>query len=84
MESSVSTASHSGSSGTGKKKSDVNAKIQISEFGGKQSNPHDYANAFRRWARGVLYYREYYEDEYLMSLVVSACVGDAADVFDFA
>ena len=29
------------------------------------------------------YYRDYYEDEYLMAQIIGALKGDAADIFDF-
>ena len=57
--------------------------IQIPEFGGKKGHPHDVANAFRQWARCITYYHEYYEDSYLMPLVVSSLTGDASDVFNW-
>ena len=41
------------------------------------------ADAFRQWARCITYYRDYYEDSYLMPLVVSSLKGDASDVFDW-
>ena len=34
-------------------------------------------------ARCITYYRDYYEDSYLMPLVVSSLTGDASDVFDW-
>ena len=40
-------------------------------------------DAFRQWARCITYYRDYYEDFYLMPLVVSSLTGDASDVFDW-
>ena len=40
-------------------------------------------DAFRQWARCITYYRDYYEDSYLMPLVVSSLTGDASDVFDW-
>ena len=58
------------------------SKIQIPEFGGKKGHPHDVADAFRQWAHCITYYHEYYEDSYLMPLVVSSLTGDASDVFD--
>ena len=39
--------------------------------------------AFRQWTRCITYYRDYYEDSYLMPLVVSSLMGDASDVFDW-
>ena len=59
-----------------KKKDGFSSKIQIPKFGGKKGHPHDVANAFRQWAHCIIYYREYYEDSYLMPLVVS-------DMFDW-
>ena len=59
------------------------SKIQIPEFGGKKGHTHDVAGAFRQWARCITYYRDYYEDSYLMPLVVSSLMGDASDIFDW-
>ena len=39
--------------------------------------------AFQQWARCITYYRDYYEDSYLMPLVVSSLTRDASDVFDW-
>ena len=41
------------------------------------------ADAFRQWARCITYYRDYYEDSYLMPLVVSFLKGDTSDVLDW-
>ena len=72
------------SSGGRQKKNDgFSSKIQIPEFGGKKGHPHDVANAFRQWARCITYYHDYYEDSYLMPLVVSSLTGDTSDVFDW-
>ena len=65
------------------KKDGFSNKIQIPEFGGKKGHPQDVASAFRQWARCITYYRDYYEDSYLMPLVVSSLTGDASDVFDW-
>ena len=67
-----------------KKKGGVNNKVHILEFDGKTSNTEGMGEAFRRWSRSVSYYRDYYEDEYLMAQIIGALKGDAADVFDFA
>ena len=83
--------SHSGSDSDGtrssggrhKKKDGFSSKIQIPEFGGKKGHTHDVAGAFRQWARCITYYCDYYEDSYLMPLVVSSLMGDASDVFDW-
>ena len=66
-----------------KKKDGFSSKIQIPEFRGKKGHPHDVADAFRQWTHCITYYREYYEDSYLMPLVVSSLTGDASDVFDW-
>ena len=67
-----------------KKKGGVNTKVHIPEFDGKTSNTEGAGKAFHRWSRSVSYYRDYYEDEYLMAQIIGALKGDAADVFDFA
>ena len=66
-----------------KKKDGFSNKIQIPEFGGKKGHPQDVASVFRQWARCITYYRDYYEDSYLMPLMVSSLTGDASDVFDW-
>ena len=66
-----------------RKKDGFSNKIQIPEFGGKKGHPQDVASAFRQWAWCITYYRDYYEDSYLMPLVVSSLTGDASDVFDW-
>ena len=71
------------SGGRRKKKDGFSSKIQIPKFGHKKGHPHDVANAFRQWARCITYYHDYYEDSYLMPLVVSSLMGDASDVFDW-
>ena len=84
-------SSHSGSDSDGtrssggrhKKKDGFLSKIQIPEFGGKKGHTHDVAGAFRQWARCITYYCDYYEDSYVMPLVVSSLMGDASDIFDW-
>ena len=66
-----------------KKKDGFSSKIQIPEFGGKKGHPLDVADAFRQWAYCITYYCDYYEDSYLMPLVVSSLMGNASDVFDW-
>ena len=66
-----------------KKKDGFSSKIQIPEFGGKKGHPHDVVDAFKQWTHCITYYRDYYEDSYLMPLVVSSLMGDALDVFDW-
>ena len=81
-------SSHSARSSTSrggrrKKKDGFSSKIQIPEFGGKKGHSGEVTDAFRQWARCITYYRDYYEDSYLMPLVVSSLTGDASDVFDW-
>ena len=71
------------SGGRRKKKDGFSSMIQIPEFGGKKGHPHDVANTFRQWAHCITYYHDYYEDSYLMPLVVSSLMGDTSDVFDW-
>ena len=71
------------SRGRQKKKDGFSSKIQIPEFGGKKGHPHDVADTFRQWAHCITYYHNYYEDSYLMHLVVLSLKGDASDVFDW-
>ena len=77
-----SNGTHS-SGGRRKKKEGFSSKIQIPKFGGKKGHTHDVAGAFRQWAHCITYYRDYYEDSYLMPLVVSSLMRDASDVFDW-
>ena len=82
-DSSHSARSSTSSGGRRKKKDGFSSKIQIPEFGGKKGHLSDVTDAFRQWARCITYYRDYYEDSYLMPLVVSSLTGDASDVFDW-
>ena len=82
-DSSHSARSSTFSRGRRKKKDGFSSKIQIPEFGGKKGHLGDVTDAFRQWARCITYYRDYYEDSYLMPLVVSSLTGDASDVFDW-
>ena len=66
-----------------KKKEGFSSKITIPDFCGKEGHANEAANAFRAWARSITYYRDYYQDSYLMPLVVASLKGDAADVFDW-
>ena len=83
LDSSHSARSSTCRGGRRKKKDGFSSKIQIPEFGGKKDHSGDVTDAFRQWARCITYYRDYYEDSYLMSLVVSSLTGDASDVFDW-
>ena len=78
-----STKSTTTSGGRRKKKDGFSNNIQIPEFGGKKGHLGDVTDAFRQWARCITYYRDYYEDSYLMPLVVSSLTGDASDIFDW-
>ena len=82
-DSSHSAKSSTSSGGRRKKKDGFSSKIQIPEFGGKKGHLGNVTDAFRQWARCIIYYRDYYEDSYLMPLVVSSLTGDASDVFDW-
>ena len=82
-DSSHSTRSSTSRGGRRRKKDGFSSKIQIPEFGGKKGHSGDVTDAFRQWARCITYYRDYYEDSYLMPLVVSSLMGDASDVFDW-
>ena len=65
-DSSHSARSSTSCGGRQKKKDGFSSKIQIPEFGGKKGHSGDVTDAFRQWARCITYYREYYEDSYLM------------------
>ena len=87
-----STRSTTSSGRRRKKKDGFSSKIQIPEFGGKKGHSGNVTDAFRQWARCITYYRDYYEDSYLMPLVVSSYLmplvvssltRDASDVFDW-
>ena len=82
-DSSHSVKSSASRGGKRKKKDGFSSKIQIPEFGGKRGHSGEVTDAFRQWARCITYYRDYYEDSYLMPLVVSSLTGDASDVFDW-
>ena len=82
-DSSHSARSSTSSGGRRKKKDRFSSKIQIPEFGGKKGHSGNVTDAFRQWARCIIYYRDYYKDSYLMPLVVSSLTGDASDVFDW-
>ena len=82
-DSSHSIKSSASRGGRRKKKDGFSSKIQIPEFGGKKGRSGEVTDAFRQWARCITYYRDYYEDSYLMPLVVSSLTGDALDVFDW-
>ena len=81
--SSHSVKSSASRGGKRKKKDGFSSKIQIPEFGGKRGHSGEVTDAFRQWARCITYYRDYYEDSYLMPLIVSSLTGDALDVFDW-
>ena len=78
-DSSHSVKSSASRGGRRKKKDGFSSKIQK----GKKGHSGEVTDAFRQWARCITYYRDYYEDSYLMPLVVSSLTGDALDVFDW-
>ena len=82
-DSSHSIRSSTSRGGRRKKKDGFSSKIQIPEYGGKKGHSGEVTDDFRQWARCITYYRDYYEDSYLMPLVVSSLTGDASDVFDW-
>ena len=82
-DSSHSARSTTSSGGRRKKKDGFSSKIQIPVFGGKKGHSGNVTDAFRQWARCITYYRDYYEDSYLMPLVVSSLTEDASDVFNW-
>ena len=82
-DSSHSAKSSTSSRGGRKKKDGFSSKIQIPEFGGIKGHLGNVTDTFRQWARCITYYRDYYEDSYLMPLVVSSLTGDASDVFNW-
>ena len=65
------------------KKAGVTNKIQIPDFTGTADKKEKIADDFRHWARVVTFYRDYYEDEFLMSQIIGVLKDDAADVFDY-
>ena len=67
-----------------RKKAGVTNKINIPEFTGTADKPGKVAEDFWCWARVVTFYRDYYEDEFLMSQIIGVLKEDAADVFDFS
>ena len=66
-----------------RKRMGSSSKIQIPKLGDKKGHPHNVADTFRQWAHCITYYREYYEDSYLMPLVVLSLTGDASGMFDW-
>ena len=67
----------------GKRKVDFLAKSKSQSLVEKKGHLGNVTDAFRQWARCITYCRDYYEDSYLMPLVVSSLTGDALDVFDW-
>ena len=66
-----------------RKRMDFQVKSKSPNLEARRALPHDVADAFRQWACCITYYRDYYEDSYLLPLVVSSLTGDASDVFDW-
>ena len=71
------------SRGRHKKKDGFSSKIQIPKFRGKKGHTHDVASTFWQLVHCITYYHDYYEDSYLMPLVVSSLMGDASNIFDW-
>ena len=82
-ESSSETNSTVASGQSSRKKAGVTNKVNIPEFTGAADKPGKVADDFRHWAWVVTFYRDYYEDEFLMSQIIGVLKEDAADVFDF-
>ena len=61
----------------------VTNKIQIPEFTGTSDKPEKVPEDFRCWARIVTFYRDYYEDKFLMSQIIGVLKDDTVDVFDY-
>ena len=78
-----STTASKGNRSKSHKKSGVTNRIQIPEFSGVADKKEKIGEDFWRWARVVAYYRDYYEDEFLMSQIIGVLKDDAADVFDY-
>ena len=80
-DSSHSIRSSTSRGGRRKKKDGFSSKIQIPEFGGKKGHSGEVTDAFRQWARCITYYRDYYEDSYLISLISDwRCQGEPQDL----
>ena len=67
----------------GRRKMGFLAKSKSQNLVGKRAHSGDVTDAFRQWYRCITYYQDYYEDSYLMPLVVSSLTGDASDMFDW-
>ena len=83
-ESGSETSSTATSGQNSRKKAGVTNKINIPEFTGTADKPGKIAEYFQHWARVVTFYRDYYEDKFLMSQIIGVLKEDAADVFDFS
>ena len=80
---SASDSNWSTSSNGGRKKKDgFSSKIHIPEFGRKKGHSGDVTEPFGSGPDASLTI-DYYENSYLMPLVVSSLTGDASDVFDW-
>ena len=66
-----------------RKRMDFRVRSRFPNSRGKKGHTQDVAGAFWQWACCIMYYRDYYEDLYLMPLVVPSLMGDASDVFDW-
>ena len=66
-----------------RRRMDFLVRSKYPNFRGKKGHPHDVADAFRQWVHCITYYCDYYEDSYLIPLVVSSLTGDTSGVFDW-
>ena len=66
-----------------RKRIDFQVKSRFQNLEARRAMLMIMASAFRQWACCIMYYCDYYEDSYLMPLVVSSLTGDASDVFDW-
>ena len=65
-----------------KKKAGVTTKVAIPKFTGKAGHS-DPATACRMWVHSIMYYCDYYEDSYLMPLVVASVKNNAVGMLRF-
>ena len=58
-------------------------KFRSQSSPGTSDKSEKVAEDFRCWAWVVTFYRDYYEDEFLMSQIIGVLKDDTADVFDY-
>ena len=69
--------------GDGRKRMDFQVKSRFQNLEARRAMLMMWPVPFRQWACCITYYHDYYEDSYLMPLVVSSLTGDASDMFDW-